>query len=321
MRRMSSDIVITADDRIGSSASRRHGARRGAGDARAADTRAAGEPKAKAKRKLPRVRLNMSPLQKLAAGGVAVTALVVGSAVVWHSGMIQRTTQDAVNGVLAATAKAGFRIQEITISGRGRTSTDDIVAALAASHGAPILGVDLERVKDRLEAIPSVRVAAVERRLPDSLHLALVERQPVAIWQNNGEHVLVDRDGHQIPGAIAGFEDLPLVVGDGAGVRADELLTMLAAEPELASRVKAAVRVANRRWNLMLDDPKNGLEVRLPEDQPEAAWHRLAQLERDRALTTRQVHMVDLRTPDRMVLKTERPATPAEALKRKDNGA
>lgn len=315
MRRMNSDIVITADDRISSSGKPR-AQRRGTSDARNA-----GESKPKAKRKLPRLRLNMRPLQKLAAGGVAITALVVGGAVLWHSGVIQRSAQNAADSALAATATAGFRIEEITISGRGRTNTSDIVAALAAHHGAPILGINLERVKDRLEAIPSVRVAAVERRLPGALHLAIVERQPVAIWQNNGEHLLVDRDGRQIPGPIAGFEDLPLVVGDGAGARADELLTMLSAEPQLATRVRAAVRVGNRRWNLMLDDAQKGLEVRLPEDQPEAAWHRLAQLERENALTSRQISMIDLRTPDRMVLKTERPASPAEALKRKDNGA
>lgn len=317
MRRLnSSDIVITADDRLASSS---HAVHRKL-PARAADPREAGEPRprAKAKRKLPRLRL--SALHRLAAGGVAVTALVVGSAVLWHSGIIQHGVRTTIAAALEATARAGFRIEEITVSGRGRTSLDDIAAALGARHGTPILAVDLERVKDRLEAIPSVRIAAVERRLPGSLHVAIVERTPVALWQNNGEHMLVDRDGHQIPGSIAGFEDLPLVVGDGAGVRADELLTMLAAEPQLAARVKAAIRVANRRWNVMLDDAAHGLEVRLPEDGAEAAWHKLAQLERDKGVTNRQVSMIDLRTPDRMVLKTERPASPAEA-KRKDNGA
>lgn len=316
MRRLSSsDIVITADDRVAPSSqpAKRAPSRRGN-----VEGRTAAEPRTKAKRKLPRLRL--SALQKMASGGVAATALVVGSAVLWHSGIIQRTTQSAVAAALDATARAGFRIEEITISGRGRTGMDEVAAALGATHGDPILGIDLERVKDRLESIPSVKMAAVERHLPAALHLAIVERQPVAIWQNNGEHVLVDRDGHQIPGSVAGFEDLPLVVGDGAGVRADELLTMLAAEPDLAPRVRAAIRVGNRRWNLMLDDATAGVEVRLPEEQPEAALHRLAQLERERALTARKVAMIDLRTPDRMVLKTERPASPAEA-KRKDNGA
>lgn len=315
MRRMSgSEIVITADDRIAASAAPR---------------RAAGEPKArpekvkKAKRKIVLPRFDLTPLQKLATGGVAITALVVGSAVVWHSGVIQRGAQSAVNSVLAATARAGFRIEEVTIAGRGRTPTDQIAAALGSRHGAPILGLDLESIKDRLEAIPSVRAAAVERRLPDAVHIAIAERQPVAIWQNNGSHVLVDRSGHQIPGTIAGYESLPLVVGDGAGIRADELLTMLASEPALAARVKAAIRVGNRRWNLMLDDAKDGMEVRLPEDNAEGAWARLAELERNRGLTNRQVNMVDLRIPDRMVVKTDKQSAGSTdgAAKRKDNGA
>lgn len=317
MRRMSaSDIVITPDDRIGGT--RRAAPRRPAGE-HPADRREASEPKPKAKRKAARPRFVLTPLQKLAAGGVAGVAVLVGAAVIWHSGLIQRTARDIGDGILAATARAGFRIEEITVSGRARTPTEQIVAALGARHGAPILGLDIAEAKARLEAIASVRAAAVERRLPGSLHLAIVERQPVAVWQNGGQFTLVDRDGHQIPGSIDGYEGLMLVVGDGAATRADDLLTMLSAEPQLAGRVKAAVRVGNRRWNLKLDDAEKGIEVRLPEDEPEAAWKRLAELERGHQLSNRNITMVDLRLPDRLVLKTEREAQPA--AKAKDNGA
>ncbi|MGE5546130.1 MAG: cell division protein FtsQ/DivIB [Solirubrobacterales bacterium] len=317
MRRMSSsDIVITDDDRIVPG-----GCRAPARRAAKADPRDASEPRQKkAKRKTVRPRIELTPLQKLAAGGIAMTALVVSVAVAWHSGAPQRMTRSAIETMLASTAEAGFRIQEITVSGRNRTPTELIVEALGTRHGAPILSVDLQEVKDRLELIDSVKSAAVERRLPGQLHLAIAERTPVAIWQNGGQFVLVDRDGHQIPGSIAGLEDLPLVVGDGAPGNADELLTMLATEPALAERVKAAVRVGGRRWNLKLDDAQGGIEVRLPEDEPEAAWHRLAELERDHRLSGRQISMIDLRVPDRLVMRAERAAV-QEPGKRKDNGA
>ena len=328
-----SDIIITADDRIAPATtagtvapprlSRPRRPAKAATDKH--DIRAEGRPESKPKtrRRLPLPRFDFTPLQKLSAAGIAVTTLVIGGAVVWHSGVIQRTTQTAIASVMAATARAGFRVGEITVAGRGRTPMDQLAAALGAGHGSPILGLDLRQAKDRLEALPSVKAAAVERRLPDTLHIAIVERQPIAIWQNNGNHLLVDKTGQVIPGPIAGHEHLPLVVGDGAGVRADELLAMIEAEPMLATRVKAANRVGNRRWNLMLDDPQDGLEVRLPEDadEAEAAWHRLAQLERTQGLSAHQVRMVDLRVPDRMILKTERAATPPDASRRKDNGA
>jgi cell division protein FtsQ len=301
MRRVSSsDIVITPDDRPGGV----HRPRRDVTGMRGS------EPKpAKPKRKLPRVRIRFTALQKLIAGGVLTTALLVAVGVLWHQGTPQRIVRETGQSILRLTADAGFRIEEITVSGRSRTPADQILAALGVRHGDPILGVNLAVVKDRLEAIPSVRVAAVERRLPGAVHLAIVERQPVALWQQGKNFTLVDRDGHQIPGDIQGFEDLPLVVGDGAPAHAAELMTMLASEPKLASRVKAAVRVGSRRWNLKFDDAERGLEVRLPESDAEAAWHRLAELDRERSLTSRRIAMIDLRLPDRLVLKPEHEQT------------
>ncbi|MDO8605341.1 MAG: cell division protein FtsQ/DivIB [Phaeospirillum sp.] len=300
-----SDIVVNPDDRPGGTSA----------SPRAEAPRA----KAKSKRKPPRLRLNVTPLQKLAGIGVLTTALLVGGAVLWRSGAPHRLARDTGAALLKATADSGFRISEITVTGRRRTPTGQIVTALAAHHGDPILGLDIGAAKDRLEALPSVRAAAIERRLPGALHLSIVERQPVALWQSGGVFVLVDRDGHQIPGAIEGFEDLPLVVGDGAPSRADELFTMLASEPKMAARVKAATRVGNRRWNLRLDDIERGMEVRLPELETEAAWRRLAELERNRGLSAKQITMIDLRIPDRLVLKSEQQQAAAIPQPRKED--
>jgi len=315
MRRVSgTDIVITPDDRPGawkaSGAKAVHAKRR-------ADAPAKAKPAARRKRRLPM----LTRLQKVVAAGTAVVAVVVGCLVLWHSGMPQRLARQATDDLLAVTARAGFRIEDITVTGRNRTANDQIFTALGIRYGAPILGLDIDSAKDRLEAIPSVRAAAVERRLPASLHLILAERQPVALWQHDGAFVLIDRQGHQIPGAITGFEDLLVVVGDGAPTNADDLMSMLASEPSLAGRVKAAVRVGNRRWDLRLDDPAGGLEAKLPEEGAEAAWRQLAQMEGDRGLSHRRVTMIDLRLPDRLVVKTEHEQAQTEPAKHKDNGA
>jgi cell division protein FtsQ len=296
MRRLSAtDIVITPDDRPGGAMKR----------ARAS----APQPKPKTRRLRLRLRLDLTHVQKMAVGGVLTVALLVGSAVLWRSGLIQRTAHDTGTALLQASAEAGLRITDITVVGRKRTPTDQIVTALAARHGEPILALDIAASKARLELLPSVRTAAIERRLPGALHLSIIERQPVALWQSEGRFVLVDRDGHRIPGAIEGFEDLPLVVGDGAPQRADELFAMLATEPALAARVKAATRIGNRRWNLRLDDIERGLEARLPEIDPEAAWHRLAELERNRGLSAKQITLIDLRVPERLILRSDQQQT------------
>lgn len=302
MRLNPADIVITADDRPGvHRAPRQISAKR---------ETAAAPARPKAKRRLPRLRLDLSPLQKLAGAGLLLTVVAVGGLALWHSGKPQRLVRDAGEAFLARSAEAGFQVADITVTGRRRTPSAQLVTALGARYGDPILGLDIAAARARIEALPSVRAAAIERRLPGAIHLSIVEREPVALWQTDSRFVLVDRDGHRIPGAIEGFEDLPLIVGEGAPARTDELFALLATEPELAARVKAAIRVGNRRWNIKLDDVEKGLEARLPELDTEAAWHRLAELEKTRALSGKQITMIDLRVPDRLVLKSAREPAP-----------
>jgi cell division protein FtsQ len=171
------------------------------------------------------------------------------------------------------------------------------------------------RVKEQLEALPWVRTAVIERRLPSTLYIRLVERKPLALWQHGGKLELLDRDGSVIPVTrLERFAKLPLVVGEGAASHAAELLEMLASDPDLASRVTAAIRVGDRRWNLRID---NATDVLLPADESASAWSQLARLERSSAILKREVLTIDLRLSDRLVLRVtpEPPKEPAISKK------
>ena len=203
---------------------------------------------------------------------------------------------------LASEADAlHLTVQSIAVEGRQRVARQTILDALGANRGTPILSIDLDAAKARLEALPWVHSAAVERRLPDEIYVRLVERQPLAIWQHHRKFELIDQDGAVIPTARPeDFPSLPQVVGDGAPEAAADLVDLLAGEPELARHVVASVRVGSRRWTLELD---NGIEIALPEDAPEDAWHRLAALDRSDRLLERDIAEVDMRLADRLVLR------------------
>ncbi len=104
---------------------------------------------------------------------------------------------------------------------------------------------------------------------------------------------------------MAAFGDLPLVVGAGAPEAATALLDALAAQPTLKPRVMAAVRVGERRWNLRM---KNGTDVMLPEGADAPALARLAELQAADALLDRPLAVVDMRLPDRLVVRPQAPA-------------
>jgi len=208
---------------------------------------------------------------------------------------------DAADRLIAVSAACGLVVADIEVEGRDITDAATIMAALGAARATPILAVSPSRAKERLESLPWVRSATIERRLPGTLFVRLVERRPLAVWQHGGKQELIDRDGEVIAVADLGpFARLPTLVGEGAAPHAAALINLLAGEPDLAARVTAAIRVGDRRWNLRVD---NMTDVLLPEEDPAGAWSRLAQLERTSSLLKRDVQTVDLRLPDRLVLR------------------
>ena len=208
---------------------------------------------------------------------------------------------DAADRLIAVSAACGLVVADIEVEGRDITDAATIMAALGAARATPILAVSPSRAKERLESLPWVRSATIERRLPGTLFVRLVERRPLAVWQHGGKQELIDRDGEVIAVADLGpFARLPTLVGEGAAPHAAALINLLAGEPDLAARVTAAIRVGDRRWNLRVD---NMTDVLLPEEDPAGAWSRLAQLERTSSLLKHDVQTVDLRLPDRLVLR------------------
>lgn len=233
--------------------------------------------------------------------GVPVT-LAFGLAAWLVLGGIAAQRMDAAEAMFdEVTSEAGLAVNRVLVAGRERTDRQTLVDALGIGIGEPILGVEIETARQRVAALPWVREVTIERYLPDAIVVTVVERRPLAIWQNEGTFHVVDAEGMVIDGARAGdFPDLLVVVGPDAPRGAADLLAVMERTPDLRTRVAAAVRVSDRRWNLKLDD---GIEIQLPEDDLASAWTMLVELDRKEQLLARDVQAVDLRLPDRLVLR------------------
>ncbi len=235
------------------------------------------------------------------ARGVALVLLVGVGLWSWQSGFVSRQVDAAFDGLYGLSADLGLRVGNVHVVGREHTGSEEILATLAVAQGSPLLAFDPHGARQRLEQLPWVESAAVERRLPDLIHVTLVERRPLALWQLGGLLQVIDERGQVIAGARPeDFAGLPMVVGEGAAGEAQALFAVLASEPYLGSRVVAAVRVAGRRWNLRLEP---GIDVRLPEFGTLEAWQTLARLDREKGLLSRDLVVIDLRQPDRLLVR------------------
>jgi cell division protein FtsQ len=250
-----------------------------------------------------RHRIDLRGWRGKALIGACVVLAAGGSGfLLQRGGLLDALEPKLAQDGISLAAKLGLVVGNIEVDGRAMTTKAAILRAVGASRGTPILAVSPSAAKAQLETLPWVRSAAVERQLPDTIHITIVERMPFAFWQRQGKLALIDRDGTVITDTgLDRFPGLIVLVGDDAPQNAAKLLEMIASEKTIANRVTAAVRVGGRRWRLHLD---NGINVELPEENAAAAWKQLAELDRDSQILARNIEVIDMRLSDRLVVRT-----------------
>lgn len=259
-----------------------------------------------------------SPWQRrfaMTAAAVAAVAIFLGvTSWIIRADIPGRIASSIDDATKSATLAMGFAVQEVYVADRNETPQDALLQALGTRIGDPILYFDAEAARKRLMDIGWIADARIERRLPDRIVVVLKERTPIAIWQHQRKFLLVDRQGTVIgPKKQGKFADLKIIIGDDAPDHAAELMAMLSREPEMMARVTHATWVSDRQWTIRIE---NMIDVKLPADRPDAAWQKLADMERDFRVLKRDISTVDLRVPEKTTVRVNEKT---ETVADKDN--
>jgi cell division protein FtsQ len=243
--------------------------------------------------------------------------LMLTIATLFASGVLGVIRGGHVDAVLAQLAdsrnalanSAGFRITSVVINGRKQLSQDEVLGIGGVNGRSSLLFLDAATVRDKLKANPWIADATVQKFYPGQLQIDIVERTAFALWQQDGRLAVIAEDGAVLePYVPRRFVGLPLVVGKGAETRARDFLALLARYPQVHAVTKAAIFVGERRWNLRL---KDGLDIRLPENDVGKALAALSKLDRDDKLFSRDIVAVDMRLPDRLTVQLSEDAAKA----------
>ena len=230
-------------------------------------------------------------------------------------------TQGTIPDILARTI--GFDVKSVTIAGAQELSQSEILDIAGVRSRNSLLLLDVAALRARLKAIPLIKEASVSKLYPNRLLIEIEERKPFALWQQDGVVQLVAKDGTPIDDMHdARFEKLPLVVGNGANAQIASYVAILDKAGELRDRIRAGMYVSGRRWTLKMD---NGIDIALPEENPGEAIAHLAGLEHDGLILEKDIVLLDLRMPDRVVARLSADAAAARdeslAKKPKKKGA
>jgi cell division protein FtsQ len=252
---------------------------------------------------LPRLIMLVERHVPRRAGLAATVLLLLGSAGfgIVRGGHLEEFTAALSDSRNAIANSAGFRIITVAINGRRQLSQDEVLAIGGVNGRSSLLFLDAAAVRDKLKANPWISDATVQKLYPGQLRIDIVERTAFALWQQDGRLSVIADDGAVLePYVSRRFLTLPLVVGKGAETRARDFLALLARYPQVASVTKAAIFVGERRWNLRL---KDGLDIRLPENEVGNALAALSTLDKEDRLFSRDIVAVDMRLPDRLTVQ------------------
>jgi len=251
--------------------------------------------------------------------GVAATALLIAATLSYgtvkgdHIPDLVNWFKDARDTVANSL---GFHIATIALTGSKQVSREEILTTAGVSGRASLLFLDADAARARLMANPWIADAAVLKLYPDRLQITVTERQAFALWQKDGRLSVIAADGTVLESFVENrYLGLPLVVGRGAQRQAEDFLAVIDRYPAIRAVLRASILVAERRWNLRLG---NGIDVRLPEANVEAALARLVALDRDKKLLSRDIDAVDMRLPDRVIVRLSDVAAQARADALKD---
>jgi cell division protein FtsQ len=123
-----------------------------------------------------------------------------------------------VAGVAIVTVVAGsvglyvsplLRVQDVQVVGATAVSTDEILS-LAAIDDESMLRLDLTAAERRIESIPIVQAARLERRWPQTIRIEITQRAPWALWKIGDAHYIIDSEGVVLPGS-APIENAPVI--------------------------------------------------------------------------------------------------------------
>ncbi len=253
-----------------------------------------------------RPRRSLTPLVTAVVGGGMLFAALSGF------GRVTRIVDPLPRQIDATLAAAGFGINEIALSGHRYTLDTDIFAALGLDDTQTFARFDASAARARIEALPWVDTATVNRLLPDQLRIEIRERQPMAVWVHDGREALIDQRGRVLASLTPGSAPhLPRFAGMGAASAASALLAALSRHPELARRVETSIRVGERRWSLVL---AGNIKLELPADLEAEALERISGGGLAGVDLNHMNQIVDLRLGDRITIRGAAPLAGADPI-------
>ena len=196
----------------------------------------------------------------------------------------------------------GFKIKNILIIGTHNLSQDYVINIINTQNHINILNVNLHSIYNKIIQNSWVEETYVERILPDTIKIKVLEKKPVAIWQNQKGNRIITVNGDIIYNAnVNKFKNsFPIIKGEKSKENISTILKILETNKNFAKNIWSLTFINQRRWDLHFNQ---GLIIRLPSQDVIKAWQKIINLQTNYNILNLRLTEIDLRNPKQILGK------------------
>lgn len=227
----------------------------------------------------------------------------------WRIGAVMIAVA-TVAGVIGLYFSPAVRVQNVEVTGAQTVDAQEVLSMLDL-EGDSMLRVDAAGIARRVETLPMVYTASVERAWPQTVRIRITERSPWGYWKSGGTLYAIDQEGVVLEGATPPegatvIEDTGSTVSLSPGDRVDGdavFLTQVLRDriPETVSATVGAIEWSpelgisletSAGYRVVIGDSQNF-------DYKLSLWHAV---EEEMGVAAMAGHVLDLRFGDRPAL-------------------
>ena len=142
--------------------------------------------------------------------------------------------------------KSNLTVDTVTVEGNRIVEANEVLQLAHVKTGTPMYDVDLTAIQKDVATNFFIKDAIVERDLPSTIRITVVERAPIAMV-NRGTILYLDDEGVVLPHSISKETfDLPMLSGVPSGVALSVGTTVKHPDVQEALQILAASKAVNK---------------------------------------------------------------------------
>ncbi len=196
----------------------------------------------------------------------------------------------------------GFTIKNVEIVGANHLNKNEILDIISTYDKVNIFSINIKKIYKEIKKNTWVKEGSIEIIYPNKIKILLIEKEPVAIWQNKYGYNLITKNGNIIlDKRLNNFKNhLPIIIGHNAHKNIYSILNKLDIDKNFIKNIWSLTFVNERRWDIHFNQ---GLTIRLPSKKVRKAWQNVLSLHQNFNILNLGLTEIDLRNSNKIVAK------------------